>query len=83
MTFPDGTKGTLVYIRALLATTSPEELRSYAAKDRKFPNHPTSDQFFDEERFEAYRALGHHLTEEALEYGAVTIKIAGGNVIDG
>lgn len=75
ITFPDGrTAGTLVYIRALLAKTVPEDLRSYAGKDKKFPNHPTSDQFFDEERFEAYRALGQHLTRQALDCGAASIK---------
>jgi hypothetical protein len=73
--FPDDTTGTLVYIRALLTETSPEDLRSYAGKDKKFPNHPTSDQFFDEERFEAYRALGQHLMEQAIACRAATIEV--------
>lgn len=66
ITYPDKTSGVLVYIRAVLTTTSPEALRNYGKKDKKFPNHPTSDQFFDEERFEAYRSLGRHLTDRAI-----------------
>ena len=66
--FPDQakTKGTLVYIRAVLTKSAPEEIASYAMKDKKFPNHPTTDQFFDDERFEAYRELGRHLTAGAI-----------------
>jgi hypothetical protein len=29
-------------------------------KDPAFPHDPTSDQFFDEARFESYRTLGFH-----------------------
>ena len=73
--FPDGTDGTLVYVRALLTESSPEDLRSYGGKDKKFPNHPTSDQFFDEERFEAYRALGQYLMQQAIDCHAETVKV--------
>lgn len=68
ITFPDAdrTKGTLVYIRAVLTAGAPEDIASYAAKDAKFPNHPTTDQLFDDERFEAYRELGRYLTAQAI-----------------
>jgi hypothetical protein len=80
--FPDGTHGTLVYIRALRTKTMPEDLRSYAMKDPKFPNHPTSDQFFNEERLEAYRALGQHLTRRALEYDRGDVEVFEGEVTE-
>jgi hypothetical protein len=32
---------------------------------KDFPHHSTGDQFFDEEQFEAYRALGYHMASEA------------------
>lgn len=38
-----------------------EATRSKAGTDANvFPQHPTSDQFFDESQFESYRALGQH-----------------------
>jgi hypothetical protein len=64
--YPDGTHGLLLYIRAVRCPTAPQDVVGYAARDPKFPNHPTSDQFFDEERFEAYRALGRYLTLEGI-----------------
>jgi hypothetical protein len=64
--YPDKTQGELLYVRAVRCPSAPEDVVGYAARDPKFPNHPTSDQFFDEERFEAYRALGRYLMSEGL-----------------
>jgi len=51
----------------------PLDVRRYAqesarGKDR-FPQQPTSDQFFDEAQFESYRMLGLHLTLTAFADG--------------
>jgi len=35
------------------------DIRQYAEAHRNFPHEPTSDQFFDEDQFEAYRHLGY------------------------
>ena len=35
-------------------------------RSRTFPHQTTADQFFEEDQFEAYRALGYHSAEEAL-----------------
>lgn len=35
-------------------------MRNFAAADPLFPHDSTSNQFFDEARFESYRALGYH-----------------------
>lgn len=61
----DKTDGVLIYIKPLLSGDEPLDLTRYAALAKKnqrnpFPHHPTSDQFFDEVRFESYRELGYH-----------------------
>lgn len=58
---PSGVTGTLVFIRSSLTGDEPADIRNYAALHSAFPHQPTSDQFFDEEQFESYRALGHHI----------------------
>ena len=59
------TNGVIIYIKPLLSGNEPLDITRYAALAKKnqrnpFPHHPTSDQFFDEVRFESYRALGYH-----------------------
>ena len=52
-------------------SSRPDDERSYVLdyerRNPKFPHEPTSDQFFSEEQFEAYRALGFHAMTNALE----------------
>ena len=66
--FPDENnwKGTLVYIRTVIPHDAPTDVRNFAKQDRTFPNHPTTDQFFDDRKFEAYRALGDFNTRKAI-----------------
>ncbi|HEX6423910.1 MAG TPA: patatin-like phospholipase family protein [Acidimicrobiales bacterium] len=56
--YPDGTTGTLVYGKALVTAYSPWDVRAYRSKDALFPVHPTADQLFGGETFDAYQALG-------------------------
>jgi hypothetical protein len=56
--YPDGTTGTLVYGKALVTATASWGVRAYAAKDPQFPVHPTVDQLYSGETFDAYQALG-------------------------
>ncbi len=56
--YPDGTTGTLVYGKALITAGSPWDVRAYGTKDPQFPVHPTTDQLFSGETFDAYQALG-------------------------
>jgi len=58
---PEGTNGTLIYIKASLTGNEPADVLEYAAHHFEFPHQPTSDQFFDESQFESYRKLGHHI----------------------
>ena len=56
--YPDGAIGELYYIRSVVSETSPWDLLDYQIVDGIFPHHSTFDQFFDDQKFEAYRRLG-------------------------
>ena len=62
---PTAPDGTLVYIKATLSGAEPVDVWNFAKSNPAFPHDPTSDQFFDEARFESYRSLGYH-TVKAL-----------------
>jgi len=72
--YPDGTKGELIYIKSCLSVPPngdlPVTLFNYARQKATFPHESTSDQYFDDAQFEAYRVLGDHLASQA----AVIIK---------
>ncbi|WP_067274473.1 patatin-like phospholipase family protein [Mitsuaria sp. 7] len=67
---PQGRHGTLLLIKPALVHDDkdgpwlPLDVRRYAEESRRgtnrFPQQPTSDQFFDESQFESYRMLGLH-----------------------
>jgi len=65
---PDGSAiaGTLVYARTAVTTKSPYETRAFRQRDPRFPKHATFDQLFNDEKFEAYWALGRHTARRAL-----------------
>lgn len=52
--------GWLLYVKATLSGDEPVDVRNFAAIDPSFPHDSTGQQFFDEARFESYRALGYH-----------------------
>lgn len=59
--------GVLIYIKATLTKNLPADIYGYKSANPTFPDQPTSDQFFDETQFEAYRELGYRLTANMLE----------------
>jgi len=60
--------GWLIYVKSsFFDREEPAPVKSYAQKNPRFPHQPTSDQFFDDDQFEAYRALGHHVAERLWE----------------
>lgn len=61
-----GQNGWLIYIKNSLTGREDESVLKYRAVQKDFPHHSTGDQFFDEEQFEAYRALGYHMVSETL-----------------
>ncbi len=56
-----GVTGTLVFVRASLTGDESADVRNYAATHPAFPHNSTANQFFDEDLFESYRALGLHI----------------------
>jgi len=62
--------GRLVYIRTALTKDAPLNAKTYRRKNPDFPHDPTLDQSFDEEQFEAYRALGEQQTIGAVAQAA-------------
>ncbi len=52
--------GILVYIKSSVTGDENDYVRDYNRRYRDFPHENTSDQFFNEEQFEVYRALGFH-----------------------
>jgi hypothetical protein len=66
-TYPGASwRGELVYCRAAVVAGAPYDVRSFQQRDRRFPHHSTADQWFDEYKFEAYRALGHFTAARAV-----------------
>ena len=60
--YPESTskKGLLLYLKPTLRGDEPASVRSYAAAHDEFPHESTTEQWFGESQFEAYRALGEH-----------------------
>lgn len=65
--YPDGPEGRLVFAKATLVPGASWDLQAFKARDGRFPNHPTSQQIFTDEQFEAYRSLGYAAGRRAVE----------------
>lgn len=62
--------GVLIYIKSSLPLSAKKEAADilyYASTHEEFPHEPTSDQWFSEEQFEAYRKLGSLIGEKAAK----------------
>lgn len=60
ISYSNGGKGTLIYVKASLTGDENVYILDYARRNAAFPHETTGDQFFNEEQFEVYRALGFH-----------------------
>ncbi len=58
-----GGEGWLLYLRPSLTGDEPAPVFSYRAGNPQFPHQTTADQFYDDDQFESYRALGQHITD--------------------
>jgi hypothetical protein len=68
ITYPDETEcGHLLYLKSSFTGDEDEVIGEYRHRSPDFPHETTADQFFTEGQFEAYRALGQHIGEHALE----------------
>lgn len=63
----DESKGILLYLPTTFIHGLSADLYGYRKTHPEFPDEPTSDQFFDEKQFEAYRELGFQLAWRMLE----------------
>jgi hypothetical protein len=64
--YGEGQTGYLVYIKCSLSGDENDYIRDYARRFGRFPHESTSDQFFSQEQFEVYRALGFHMAHGML-----------------
>lgn len=62
-----GETGVLLYVKPSLSGDENSYVRAYRQRSSEFPQETTADQFFSEEQFECYRALGEHAMRRALE----------------
>jgi len=72
VSYPGGTTpdvGWIVIAKLAVPRTAPFDVIDLARTLPSFPNHPTADQLYTDQKFEAYRALGHHLGQQALQVG--------------
>ena len=61
--YPDGARGVLVYFKSSVTGDEKDYILDYKRCNPSFPHETTTDQFFTEEQFEAYRALGFHIVD--------------------
>jgi hypothetical protein len=61
--YADGAIGTIVYFKASVSGDEKDYILDYKIRNMAFPHETTSDQFFTEEQFEMYRALGFHMVD--------------------
>lgn len=85
ITYSDGGEGKLIYVKASLSGDENVYIRDYARRYTEYPHETTSDQFFSEEQFEVYRALGFHCVHgiykseerDELEVSASGVEVEG------
>jgi hypothetical protein len=67
---PGKPSGVVVYFKTTMTPDLPADILGYKAANPQFPDQGTSDQFFDEAQFEAYRELGYHAGWQWLAHRA-------------
>jgi hypothetical protein len=61
--YANGAQGLLLYFKSSMTGDEKDYILDYKKRNPSFPHETTSDQFFSEEQFEAYRALGFHMID--------------------
>lgn len=59
--YANNSEGRLIYINTTFCEGLSADLYGYKREHPSFPEEPTSDQFFNEKQFEAYRELGYQI----------------------
>jgi hypothetical protein len=63
----DAVRGLLLVLKLAMTGNEPELLMKYQQENVAFPHQSTTQQFFNESQFEAYRLLGEHAAEAAFD----------------
>ena len=74
ITYPDGTKGELLYVKAAVSRTTPLAIQRYAAGDRTFPNYSTANQMLTDAQLTNLVKLGFSSMNTALQVRAEDIE---------
>jgi Patatin-like phospholipase len=64
--YDNGGMGIVLYIKSSVTGDENDYVREYNRRNSIFPHETTGDQFFSEEQFEVYRALGFHIVSGLL-----------------
>lgn len=64
--YADGSAGQILYIKPTLCAGLSADIYAYWRANPAFPDEPTSEQFFAEPQFEAYRVLGQQIVAGLL-----------------
>jgi hypothetical protein len=64
--YADGSRGDILYLRPVLCADLSADIYAYWRAHPAFPDEPTSEQFFNEPQFEAYRALGQEIVARMI-----------------
>jgi hypothetical protein len=59
--------GAIIYLKSSMTGDEWPDIRQYADTHEKFPHESTTDQFFDENQFEAYRHLGYKVAAKMVK----------------
>lgn len=59
-------EGRIIYVKSSMTGDENDYVLAYKRRYPSFPHETTGDQFFSEEQFEAYRALGFHALHSAF-----------------
>lgn len=73
--YADNSEGTLIYLTTTFFAGVTADLYGYKKEHPAFPDEPTSDQFFDEKQFEAYRELGFQAAWSMMNDAAVVQRV--------
>ncbi|WP_158813910.1 patatin-like phospholipase family protein [Methylocapsa sp. S129] len=63
VTYETGAEGIIIYFKSSLTGDEKDYILDYKKRYPSFPHENTGDQFFTEEQFEVYRALGYHMVD--------------------
>ena len=64
--YGDGLAGLLLYLKSSVSGNEARSIESYREREAEFPHQSTADLAYDEEQFEAYRALGEHIVDDTF-----------------